>query len=48
MRTLTAYAYARYQGGPRCEVYLRSARVGETLFLDIGPGVHRCGWMPAT
>jgi hypothetical protein len=40
MRTLTAYA--RYQGGPRCEVHLRSAHVGETLFLDIGDETGRC------
>jgi hypothetical protein len=39
MRTLAAYA--RYQGGPRCEVHLRSARVGETLILDIG---DETGW----
>jgi hypothetical protein len=40
IRTLTAYA--RYEGDPRCEVHLRSARVDETLFLDIGDETGRC------
>ena len=39
MRTLAAYA--RYQGGPRCEVHLRGARAGETLILDIGDETGR-------
>jgi hypothetical protein len=40
VRTLSAYA--RYQGGPRCEVHLRSASIGATLVLDIGDETGRC------
>jgi hypothetical protein len=40
LRTLAAYA--RYQGGPRCEVHLRSASIGATLILDIGDETGRC------
>ena len=39
LRTLAAYA--RYQGGPRCEVHLRSGRVGEMLIVDIGDETGR-------
>jgi hypothetical protein len=41
VRTLAAHA--RYEGGERREVYLRSALVGRTLLLDIGgDGDGRC------
>ena len=39
IRTLSAFA--RYEGGPRCDVYLRSALVGQTLYLDIGDETGR-------
>jgi hypothetical protein len=34
IRTLSAFA--KFDGGPRQEVYLRSAQVGEKIYLDIG------------
>jgi hypothetical protein len=40
LRTLAAYA--RYQGGARCEVHMRSANIGATLVLDIGDETGRC------
>jgi hypothetical protein len=54
IRTLSAIA--KFETGQRCEVYLRSARVGETLFLDVGDETGRAievtaaGWrvLPAS
>jgi hypothetical protein len=39
IRTLAAFA--KYEGDPRCEVYLRSAQVGERLYLDVGDETGR-------